>query len=215
MINGIATDGVDALALRGDAGFGKTTILERVQRAAGGVLLGMEQFADVLAERQPGAIEEALRDLIEYALASHDLAIVDDLHLIAEVAESCSCPRANLLNAVLTAILAGARARTKKLLCAVNDDVPWPLRRRAYSWTIGNFSPADYETICCGHLGSEAASRLDYSKIHRFAPILSGHQLRNANVWLVAGTRRAEPACRMGETMAARRARKALIEAPL
>ena len=101
LINGLATDGVDALVLRGDAGFGKTTILERVQRTAGGVLLGMEQFADVLAERQPEAIEEAFRDLMEYALASHDLAIVDDLHLITEVGEGCSYPRANLLNAVL------------------------------------------------------------------------------------------------------------------
>jgi transitional endoplasmic reticulum ATPase len=184
LTNGIGADGVDALVLRGDAGLGKTTILERVRRAAGGVLLGMEQFADVLAERQPEAIEEAFRDLIEYALASHDLAIVDDLHLIAEVADGCSYPRANLLNAVLTAILAGARERRKKLLFAVNDEVPWPLRRRAYSWRIGNFAPADYETICRGYLASEAAHRLDYSKIHRFAPMLNGHQLRNASVWL-------------------------------
>jgi transitional endoplasmic reticulum ATPase len=181
---GIGADGIDALVLRGDSGFGKTTILERIQQVAGGVLVGMEQFTDLLAERQPGAIEEAFRDLIEWALASHDLAIVDDLHLITEVVESCDYPRGNLLNAVLTAILAGARARGKKLLFAVNDDVPWPLRRRAYSWRIGTFAPADYEVLCRGHLRSEVADHLDYAKIHRFAPMLSAHQLRNASVWL-------------------------------
>ena len=184
LIKGIYTDGVDALVLRGESGFGKTTILERVQRVAGGVLLGMEQFADVLAERQPAALEEAFRDLVEYALASHDLAIVDDLHLIKDIVESCDYPRGYLLNAVLTAILAGARERKKKLLFAVNDDSPSPLRSRAYSWRIGSFTSADYKTICRGYLRADVADHLDYEKIYRFAPMLNANQLRNASVWL-------------------------------
>lgn len=184
MIEGIGANGIDILVLRGNSGFGKTTILERVHRAAGGILIGMEQFTDLLAERQPAAIEEAFRELIEWALASHDLALVDDLHLVTDIVDSCDYPRANMLNAALTAILAGARSRGKKLLFAVNDEMPLPLRRRAYMWKIGSFTPADYETVCRAYLAPEVAERLDYLKIHRFAPVLNAHQLRNASVWL-------------------------------
>ncbi len=37
---------------------------------------------------------------------------------------------------------------------AVNDDVPWPQRRRAYSWRIGTFAPADYKVLCRGLLSN-------------------------------------------------------------
>ncbi len=184
LIDGITRDNVDALVLRGDSGFGKTTILHRLQRVAGGVLIGMEQFADLLAERQPRAIEETFREVIEWALASHDLVLVDDLHLITDVVESCDYPRGMLFNAMLTAVLAGSRSRGKKLIFAVKDDMPWPLRCRAYSWRIAKFTALDYETVCGAYLGAGAAGRLDYAKIHSFAPMLSAHQLRNACVWL-------------------------------
>jgi transitional endoplasmic reticulum ATPase len=184
LIEGIGADGVDAIVLRGDSGFGKTTILERVQRHAGGAMVGVGQFADLLAERQPGAIEEAFRDAIEWALTTHDLVIVDDLHLINSIAEGYSYPRANLLDAILTAILAEARGRGRKLLFAVEDEIPAPLQRRAYSFEIESFTAEDYKSVCQSYLGPAIASRLDFKKIHDFAPALSAHHLRNSSVWL-------------------------------
>jgi len=139
---------------------------------------------DILASRQPAAIEEAFLQMIEEALASHDLVIVDDLHLVTSVVETCNYAR-YMFDAALTAIMGEDGARNKKLVFAVNErDAPWPVRRRAYSCEIGEFTPAEYECICRAYLEADAAGRLDYAKIHRFAPALNAHQLKNACVLL-------------------------------
>src|SRR6185436_13043048 len=173
------------LVLRAAAGMGRTTVLRRVHSSAGGAFAGVRQFMDILASRQPAAIEEACLQMIEEALASHDLVIVDDLHLVTGIVDSCNYARSYLLDAALTAIMGEAGARNKKLLFGVDEgDAPWPVRRRAYSCEIGEFTPADYECLCRAHLEANAADRLDYAKIHRFAPALNAHQLKNACVWL-------------------------------
>jgi transitional endoplasmic reticulum ATPase len=175
----------DVLVLRADYGMGKTTVLRNVHAAAGGAFVGVRQFMEALKARQPAAIEEAFFDLIEGALANHDLVIVDDLHLVTDVVDSCEYPRSCLLNMALTAILGEAAGRKKKLLFGVNnDDAPSPIRRRAYSWSIEDFGPEDYEGICRAYLEADAADRLDYAKIHRFAPKLNAHQLRSACGWV-------------------------------
>ena len=79
---------------------------------------------------------------------------LDDLHLIVDVVDSGNYPRANLLDAALAALVADAGSRNKKLLFAVQDHAPWPVRRRAYSWRIGGFKAADYENICRDYMGA-------------------------------------------------------------
>ena len=173
------------LVLRAGAGMGRTTVLRSLHSSTGGAFAAVRQFMDILASRQPAAIEEAFLQMIEEALASHDLVIVDDLHLVTSVVESCNYARSYMLDAALTAIMGEAGARNKKLVFGVDEgDAPWPVRRRAYSCEIGEFMPADYECICRAYLEADAADRLDYAKIHRFAPALNAHQLKNACVWL-------------------------------
>jgi SpoVK/Ycf46/Vps4 family AAA+-type ATPase len=88
------------------------------------------------------------------------------------------------LDAALTAILADAAAFGKKLLFGVESDMPWPLRRRAYIWHIREFGPDDYASISRGLLAPDISGRLDFDRIHRFAPALNAHQLSNACNWL-------------------------------
>lgn len=59
-----------------------------------------------------------------------------------------------------------------------------PRTTNAGTCEIGEFTPADYECICRSYLEADEADRLDYAKIHRFAPALNAHQLKNACVWL-------------------------------
>ena len=182
LIFGLATG--DVFVLRGQPGSGKTTVLEYVHASVGGVLLGVRQFMDALIARGPAAIEEAFLDMLDQALQKHDVILVDDLHLITNVVESCDYNRTYLLDATITAVLGEAAAQRKKLVFATAENAPWPIRRRAYTWEIREFGGEDYRCLCRPYLRAEAAERLDYGKIHRFAPALNGYQLKNACVWI-------------------------------
>jgi transitional endoplasmic reticulum ATPase len=118
--------------LRGVAGAGKTAILKAVQAVRGGVFLGAQQFMNERQAQGPAAIEEAFFRMIEDAIESHDLVLVDGLSLVANAARGGGDGRVHLLDAALTAILAEARVLGRKLVFAVEEDIPWPILRRAH-----------------------------------------------------------------------------------
>jgi transitional endoplasmic reticulum ATPase len=117
--------------LSGADGAGKTAILKTVQATRGGVFLGARQFMCARQAQGPAAIEEAFFRMIEDAIESHNMVLVDDLSLVANAARGGGDGRVHLLDAALTAILAEARVLGRKLVFAVEDDIPWPIRRRA------------------------------------------------------------------------------------
>src|SRR5579863_1549201 len=98
----------DVLVLEGAPGMGKTTVLQKVHRQAGGRMLGVRQFLEALAARGPTAIEEAFLAMLDEAVAGHDIVFVDDLHLVTNIVEGCDYQRAHLLDAALTAVLGEA-----------------------------------------------------------------------------------------------------------
>jgi hypothetical protein len=167
---------VNVIVLRSAAGMGRSTVLQRVQEVAGGALVETRQL-----------MEEAFLDRVEQALAVHDVAIVDDLHLVANMVNHPKSPRAHLLDAALTGIMGQAAGQGKKLVFGVEGMAPWPVRRRAYRWEIGAFSIQDVECICWQWLPAEIAERLDYRQIQSFAPALSARGLKNACNWLTLG----------------------------
>ena len=75
------------------------------------------------------------------------------------------------------------RPPEKKFLFATGE-IPVALSRRAHSWLITDFGPADFETICSAYLDAAACRELDFIEIHRFAPSLNAHQLSKAAIWL-------------------------------
>jgi SpoVK/Ycf46/Vps4 family AAA+-type ATPase len=144
----------------------------------------MRQFMDSMTVHQPAALEEAFLRMLDRALDSHDTVIVDDLHLVTAVVEGCGYARTYLLDAALTAALAGAAMRKKTLIFGVEDQAPWPIGRRAYAWEIAAFTAGDYGFLCGAWLDAGAAARLDHARIFRFAPALNAWQLKNACAWL-------------------------------
>jgi ABC-type phosphate/phosphonate transport system ATPase subunit len=86
--------------LSGAEGAGKTAILKTVQAARGGVFLGARQFMNARQAQGPAAIEEAFFRMIEDAIESHNLVLVDDLSLVANAAAGGGDGRVHLLDYV-------------------------------------------------------------------------------------------------------------------
>jgi transitional endoplasmic reticulum ATPase len=173
----------DCAVLKDRGSDGKTTVLRYVHQQVGGVLIGVREFLTRLGDYGPAAIEEAFLDLIDEHIAEHDLLIVDDLHLIKNVVESCDYVRKNLFDAVLTAALESAALSGKKVLVAC-DEIPNVLSRRGHAWLIDDFAVEDFAAICSAYLERGVCCRLNFDEIHRFAPSLNAHQLRKASLWL-------------------------------
>jgi AAA+ superfamily predicted ATPase len=173
----------DCAVLQDRSSDGKTVVLGYVHRKLGGALVGVRQLLTKLAAYEPAAIEEAFLDLIDEQLAEHDLLIVDDLHLVTNVVESCDYIRKSLFEAVLTATLETAATARKKVLFAC-DEIPYVLSRRGHSWFIRDFAAEDFAAICSAYLDPAVWHELNFEEIHRFAPSLNAHQLRKASLWL-------------------------------
>jgi transitional endoplasmic reticulum ATPase len=174
----------EVFVLKAAAGAGRTTVLRHLHREAGGAFIGIRDVMHSLEGRDPLAIEEAFLATVERALDTHDLAIVDDLYLVANVVNRYNAARSHLLDAALTSIMGDAAAWGKKLVFGVEDCTPWPVRRRAHTVKLADLAVEDFASIANGLLPPQIAEALEYARIHRFAPKLTAQQLRNACRWL-------------------------------
>jgi ATP-dependent 26S proteasome regulatory subunit len=176
---------VPILQLWSGTGGGRTTVLGEVHRELGGAFVTIDDFVEAARNVEPMALEEAIALPLVSALRHHDVVIVDDLNVATSVMTGCHFyPRSGWLNAPMTAVASYVEATGKSLIFGSDDHgAPRPLRKRCLSFGIDDFEAADYEHLCRVFLG-KTPPRVDFRKLHRFAPRLSGHQLRNACAWL-------------------------------
>jgi AAA+ superfamily predicted ATPase len=175
----------DILVLHGDAGMGKTTVLYELHGQLGGSYLTMKEFIDAMGPHHPLALEETFHKWVWEALETNEVVFVDDLNLISDVADSCgSYPRPGFLNAPLTALAVFTHQAGKKLILGSHHPAPSPVTQRSADYRIKDFKPADYESLCQAYLGGATGARINYRKVHRFAPSLNAYQLKWAAVRL-------------------------------
>ena len=177
------------LNISADTGMGKSTLLRTAHEQLGGVYLGIRDLVESMSARHPLALEEAFDQLLRTAFAHHDHVFLDDLHLLTSVT-SGGCggyPRSGFLDAVLESLAGQVLAANKKLTITTEYSLPGPLSERAFRVHIPEFQPSDFAFFAGEFLGQEAAARLDYAKIHRFAPGLQGHQWKLFCAGLTAG----------------------------
>jgi SpoVK/Ycf46/Vps4 family AAA+-type ATPase len=121
-------------------------------------------------------------------MANHEVAILDDFHLITAIAEHYNYTRGGVLDAAVEAVIAEcAAAGCKLILATTKTDVPSAIDCRAFRCDLADFSADDYADLCHTFLSGRIAARLDYARIHRFAPALNAHQIRNACLWNTRG----------------------------
>jgi transitional endoplasmic reticulum ATPase len=165
------------------AGTGKTTILRALFARTGGVYLTSREFVEASASRDPLALDETVYHVLRQALETNDTVIVDDFQLVSLVA-CCvhAYPRQNFLGAVLLPLAAMARDAAKRVVFTAEGMPLMGLHERYPMVWLGAFAPDDYRAICASYLSQRAAGRIDYDKVHRFAPKLTARQLRNTCV---------------------------------
>lgn len=169
------------------SGMGRTTILDELHRLRGGELLTMKDYIDELRVQNPLSMEEVLEQMLIKSLGRNDLVILDDLNLIYAVVCGCdfrsAYPRGKFVEAVLTSIATIVSNGEKKLVMGIEGPTPGPIRDRCYFSNIRKFAVEDYQSLCEQYL-SKRALKLDFHKIHRFAPKLNAHQLKSTCMWL-------------------------------
>src|ERR1044071_4991103 len=168
-------------------GRGRTTVLNALQRETRGALLSMEEYMEALRGSNPHAMEETFEQMLLTALAGSEVVILDDLHLLTEVIAKCNMTfyqRNNLIHGSMVTLAAYAeRTGKKRIVGADQGGCPSTLQDRSYSFSIPDFTIADYEFFGRTFM-DRGSARIDWAKVHRFAPKLDAHQLRNACVWL-------------------------------
>ncbi len=177
--------------LQARTGRGRSTVLAELHRVHGGVRLGMGELFQALSNQHPQAIEETFEQLVLEGLRGHEHVFVDDLHLLLHViGGTCHFYQRNgLIHLPLTTLAALAAATKKKLIFALDDQVPAPLQLRGHTVSIPDFEPADYAFLYESAFlyerlaGADCTSAIDFRKLHRFSRELNGHHLLAVAQW--------------------------------
>lgn len=173
------------LRVWGGTGRGKTTILRELHKEKGGVFLNMKEFVEASTDRHPLALEETLYRLIMESLQANALVIVDDVHLLDLFSAGCHFyPRGGYFNSIMMGLCTYTLEAKKKLVFGTRQNLAEAADQRSYSFGIDKFKPEDYASLVEIFRGAPV-KKLDFDKIHRFAPKLNAHQLKAACQWLV------------------------------
>jgi transitional endoplasmic reticulum ATPase len=177
--------GHNVAVLSGHHGMGKTRILRALHARAGGAYLTTREFVEASAQRDPLSLDETVYGVLRRALNEHQTVIVDDFQFVSLVTCCTNAyPRQNFLVAALLPLAAMAGDEGKQLVFSAEGMPLFGLHERFPMVHVGTFTVQDYQAICAAYLDAGAAGRIDYTKVHRFAPKLNARQLRNTCVAL-------------------------------
>lgn len=170
-----------------DAGFGKSTLIDRLLAERGGARVTLRDLLQATANASHAAIETPLLNLLEEAFNEASLIVMDDFDLVAATLSDGGYVRANMFAAALHGLTERARAANKCLLFAGSEFRPSFMpeivsfgffQGRMLSVTAERFSEQDYRFFLELELGSEIARTLPVKRLFDYSPGLNGHQLR-------------------------------------
>ena len=177
---------VEQIVLKIDCGLGRTTILRSIHQSqprGASALVEVNKLMKSLMSSRAMPMEESFLDLCLGELAqTNSLLLIDDLHLLMRVSDSCYYPRENLLDLALCSLMHAASDQGVCVVFGLEENVPLSLCTRAHRLRLRSLGAPDYQVLCESYLGR--CDAVDYERVHHFAPKLNGSQLRNACLWL-------------------------------
>ena len=170
-------------------GLGRTTVLRALHESLGGVFLGGKELLEASRDAHPLATDETVHALIARALASSDVVVFDDLHLLANATTFWQVyPRGGFLLDAIVALTATAEETGKTLVFGADGRTATTLLARMDRAVIPDLTVDDFRHVIAAWAGAERAASLDVTKIHRFAPKLNARQLRRTSETLAHRT---------------------------
>lgn len=174
------------IGLAGRNGKGRTTILRNVATHLDAHLLTLPTLLQKTRGLHPLHLEESIAETFLEPLGQHDVVLIDDLHILADIFNSMPVSaRPRMLFIVFQAILACLNGNDKQLIVGIRDKAPEPLHQRSLYVKIPQFGPDDFRFFFTTMLG-QRANGLDFERIHRFIRRLDLHQMRYASRTLPA-----------------------------
>jgi len=157
---------------------GRTTVLRALHQRMGGEMLTARDLAQACAERHPFDMEEGFSRLLRDALRRSPVVFLDDFEILHGVIGGCSgYPRGGWINAHLEALALTLKETDRRLVLTYSFGGPIRLDHAAGRVSIAYFDPNDYAFFGRQGLGAAVAERIDFAKVHRFAPYLNCYQL--------------------------------------
>ncbi len=160
---------------------GRTTVLQALHQRMGGEILTARDLVPACADRHPLDIEEGFSRLLRDALDRSPVVFLDDFELLTQVIDGCyQYPRGGWISAHLEALALTLKETGRRLVLTYSSCGPNRLGLLAGRVSINWFEPNDYAFFGRQGLGAELAERIDFDKVHRFAPYLNCYQLTSS-----------------------------------
>jgi ATP-dependent 26S proteasome regulatory subunit len=181
------------VVLEAGPGFGKSTMVTRLLRELPGARITPRDILSVTANSPHAGMEAPLTRLLEDALESHDLVVVDDFDLPAATFTNAFHVHVGLAQSAIHAVIDRARARNKCLLFT-GADFRSEFQPESFGFdlfdgrmlkvTAQPFTAVDFAFFLALELGEEVVKTIPIKRVFDHAPGLNGHQLRQLGALL-------------------------------
>ena len=160
------------------SGCGRSTLLRVLGRELGAPVVTLADIVEETAGLDPLRLEEGLLHALLKPLAAHETVIIDDLHAFAAVFSRCyGSARPTILGLILDTVWRTVESGGKSLVLGLDGAAPGPLANHCLHARMPRLSPEDFRVMLRNHF---PGADLDAARVHRFAPRLTGHQMRFA-----------------------------------
>jgi ATP-dependent 26S proteasome regulatory subunit len=181
------------VVLEAAPGFGKSTIIARLLQDFPGGRITPRDILSAAANSPHAGMAAPLLRLLEDALESHDLIVVDDFDLSAATFANSWHVHSGLPQAAIHALIDRARDRNKCLLFTGADfrsefrPEHWAFdlfEERMLNVKASPFTAADFAFFLALELGEQVVRTIPIKRVFDHAPGLNGHHLRQLGALL-------------------------------